>query len=154
MNEFVLSDMQRRVMNLVQIGVVKEKKDNQSLVDFGLSSQWCRLLVPNENSFFIPNNGDMVLVVFPYGDMTDGFVCGSIAATGSDENTLISKDKLIIQAKKLEIRTESDELLSLLCEALQIIATSTTMVQGAPMMSAENSTQLPKIITRLRSMCL
>jgi hypothetical protein len=148
----ILGDMQRRMINMMRMGRVDrvDPVKKRISVNFGKASQWCRVLVSREKFLVLPDSGDQVFVLFPYGDLTCGYVCGSLPGDGKD--VVLHTDGVIeLKATKIRFQTDSEDLISLICEALQIIATSKTPTPAGPQMSLENSLHLPGIISRLRS---
>ncbi len=154
-SEVILGDLQRRVIGMLRMGVIDGYQGNKAIINFGEESVECGVLVPNESIQILPGVGDQVLAVFPYGDMTCGYVMGALSEepVGPTGDVLIkTKGKVSIEASQIEWKTSTENLISLICDALQVIATSTTVVNGAPVPSLENQSQLPALISRLKGM--
>ena len=167
MREF--SDISRRLKNIVRLGKVYEVDYTaaKARIKCGeILTDWLPFATNRAaatSCWNPPKVGEQVVVLSPEGDLSQGVVLSSIyqkrfsAPSKEKEVTMIkfsdgskieydsSSHKLKIDTKKLELVGEGGELLSLLSDALDIIANSKTPTLMGSQLSIENSTKLPLI---------
>ncbi len=89
---FDLSDIERRLANMIRVGIVRE-------VDYARTSvkvesgdtltgwlRWVTLRAGDDRSWWSPEVGEQVLVVSPGGELPQGFVIGSLFQTNHPAN--------------------------------------------------------------------
>jgi phage baseplate assembly protein V len=75
-----LSELERRICNLIQVGVVSEVQPEKGLcrVSFGERvsplSPWFEARAGNDKEFWHPDIGEQAVFISPYGDGSEGFV--------------------------------------------------------------------------------
>ena len=144
------------IQNLIQRGHIEDIKDGEVLVKFSEDcSLWLKALTLKSGLSFPLEIGENILVFCPHGDLTEALVWGSLDDNGSAKGfQLETKDTATIKAKSgLHLGNGTVELITLMIDALKIIATSKTPTLAGPQLSIESSTQLPQIILKLESLC-
>jgi phage baseplate assembly protein V len=172
-----IDDLERRLGNVVRMGkIAKHEHINYETAKVRVTSGgnltgWLRWSsrAGKSRDWQPPIPGEVVTILAPFGELNQGIVFPGtyqqeFPAPSQDENKFMrvftdgasfeydtKKNALLIKVGKVEIKNEQGELLSLISEALEVIATSKTPTMMGPQVAVEEAAKLPLIKTKLDS---
>lgn len=161
--EFSLSEIERRLRNMLLVGVVEEVREGEAKVNLGekgFTTDWIPILA-TASDFLLPlKKGDQVAMLNT-GNIHSSVVLGVIRKEKDlfgkeDEILLRRKAKMGIEAKKMsfdvekfEVKRGNDELVSTIIEALKSIAPTTLGLLGTAQVTIPENIALSLIIKKL-----
>ncbi len=153
-------DLFLKVQNILRFGVIKDLNPDENIVLVHFADDcelWLKTLSLKAGNSFIHcplEKEELVFVLSPDGDLSEGVVWGSVPSKNLPKSFLIkTSDFAKIEASQgISLGNGKEDLIALIIEALKIIAGSKTPTSNGLQPSLEASLKLPVIVARMESL--